>query len=181
MGFPRQEYRSGLSFPSAGDLPNLGIEPTSPASLLLAGRFFTAYPPGKPHFTLQIEVINCEREGKREWRLPRLLWNSLSAFPPWGGWELPVALLRLVQTKGLLRQFSASLLLLDSEKLWIKKCLQMRWEIYTYCFLLLLPNTFSIIIIFVSQRRKPSITKLQITEQVAKPRCDFRLTLGSAV
>lgn len=87
----------------------------------------------------------------------------------------------MVGTKELLRQFSASLLLLDSEKLWIKKCLQMRWEIYTYCFLLLLPNTFSIIIIFVSQRRKPSITKLQITEQVAKLRCDFRLTLGSAI
>ena len=31
MGFPRQEYWSGLPFPSAGDLPNPGIEPTSPA------------------------------------------------------------------------------------------------------------------------------------------------------
>ena len=38
MGFPRQEYWSGLPFPSAGDLPNPGIEPESPA---LAGRFFT--------------------------------------------------------------------------------------------------------------------------------------------
>ena len=27
MGFPRQEYRSGLPFPSPGDLPNPGIEP----------------------------------------------------------------------------------------------------------------------------------------------------------
>ena len=26
MGFPRQEYRSGLPFPSSGDLPNPGIE-----------------------------------------------------------------------------------------------------------------------------------------------------------
>lgn len=53
--------------------------------------------------------------------------------------------------KELLRQFSASLLLLlDSEKLWIKRCLHMRWEIHPYCFLLLLPNRFSIIIIFVS-------------------------------
>ena len=32
MGFPRQEYRSGLPFPSAGDLPNPGIEPGSPAA-----------------------------------------------------------------------------------------------------------------------------------------------------
>ena len=31
MGFPRQEYRSGLSFPSTEDLPCLGIEPSSPA------------------------------------------------------------------------------------------------------------------------------------------------------
>ena len=29
-GFPRQEYWSGLSFPSPGDLPHPGIEPTSP-------------------------------------------------------------------------------------------------------------------------------------------------------
>ena len=31
MGFPRQEYWSGLPFPSPGDLPNPGIEPRSPA------------------------------------------------------------------------------------------------------------------------------------------------------
>ena len=32
MGLSRQEYWSGLSFPSPGDLPNPGIEPMSPAS-----------------------------------------------------------------------------------------------------------------------------------------------------
>ena len=47
MGFPRPEYWSG-SFPSLGDLPNPGIEPMSPASPSLAGRFFTTDPPGKP-------------------------------------------------------------------------------------------------------------------------------------
>ena len=31
MGFPRQEYWSGLPFPSPGDLPNPGIEPRSRA------------------------------------------------------------------------------------------------------------------------------------------------------
>ena len=31
MGFPRQEYWGGLPFPPPGDLPNPGIEPTSPA------------------------------------------------------------------------------------------------------------------------------------------------------
>ena len=30
MGFSRQEYWSGLQFPSPGDLPNPGIEPRSP-------------------------------------------------------------------------------------------------------------------------------------------------------
>ena len=30
MGFSRQEYWSGLPFPSPGDLPNPGIEPGSP-------------------------------------------------------------------------------------------------------------------------------------------------------
>ena len=31
MGFPRQEYWSGLRIPSPGNLPNPQIEPTSPA------------------------------------------------------------------------------------------------------------------------------------------------------
>ena len=31
MGFLRQEYRSGLPFPSSGDLLDPGIEPTYPA------------------------------------------------------------------------------------------------------------------------------------------------------
>ena len=31
IGFSRQEYWNGLPFPSAGDLPDLGIEPASPA------------------------------------------------------------------------------------------------------------------------------------------------------
>ncbi|CAN0554671.1 unnamed protein product, partial [Rangifer tarandus platyrhynchus] len=31
MGFPRQEYWSGLPFPSPGDLPDLGIKLASPA------------------------------------------------------------------------------------------------------------------------------------------------------
>ena len=41
MGFSRQEYWSALSFPSSGDLPNLGTEPASLRSPALAGRFFT--------------------------------------------------------------------------------------------------------------------------------------------
>ena len=44
MGFSRQEYWSGLLFPSPEGLPDAGIEPESPA---LAGGFFTAEPAGK--------------------------------------------------------------------------------------------------------------------------------------
>ena len=45
MGFFRQEYWRGLSFPSPGDLPDPGVKP---ASLALAGGFFTVVLPGKP-------------------------------------------------------------------------------------------------------------------------------------
>jgi len=41
MGFPRQEYCSGLPLSSPGDLPDPGIKLTSLMSLALAGRFFT--------------------------------------------------------------------------------------------------------------------------------------------
>ena len=41
MGFSRQEYWSGLPFPSPGDLPHLGIEPVSLKSPALAGGLFT--------------------------------------------------------------------------------------------------------------------------------------------
>ena len=46
MGFSRQEYWSGLLFPSPEDLPYPGIEPTSSK---LAGGFFTAELSGKPY------------------------------------------------------------------------------------------------------------------------------------
>ena len=41
MGFSRQEYWSGLSFPSPRDLVTPGIEPMSLVSPALAGGFFT--------------------------------------------------------------------------------------------------------------------------------------------
>ena len=45
MGSSRQEYYSGLSFPSSGDLPNPGIEPRSPK---LQTDSLLPEPPGKP-------------------------------------------------------------------------------------------------------------------------------------
>ena len=48
VGFSRQEYWSGLLFPSPGDLAKPGIEPESPVSPALVDVFFTTEPPGKP-------------------------------------------------------------------------------------------------------------------------------------
>ena len=45
MGFSRQEYWSGLPFPSPGDLPDPGIKPMSPS---LQGGSLPAEPAGKP-------------------------------------------------------------------------------------------------------------------------------------
>ena len=44
MGFPRQEYWSGLPFPSPRDFPDPGIEPRSPA---LQADSLPSEPPGK--------------------------------------------------------------------------------------------------------------------------------------
>ena len=46
LGFPRQEYWSGLPFLSPGDVPDPGIEPTSPA---WQADSFPVEPHGKPH------------------------------------------------------------------------------------------------------------------------------------
>ena len=47
MEFPRQEYWSGLPFPSPGDLPDTETDP------VLAVRFSTAESPGKPNRVLE--------------------------------------------------------------------------------------------------------------------------------
>ena len=58
VGFPRREHRSGLPFPSPGDLPNPGIEPRSPA---LAGGFFTTGSPWEAH------ALNVRPTPRRPW------------------------------------------------------------------------------------------------------------------
>ena len=54
--FSRQEYWSGLPFPSPGDLPNPGIKPMLP---VLAGKFFTTKPPRKPIMGSESENESC--------------------------------------------------------------------------------------------------------------------------
>ena len=69
MGFPRQEYWSGLPFPSPGDLPNPRIKPTSP---VLAGKLFINEPPGKsppgpeakPKPLEVAAAVDCQTEGQ---------------------------------------------------------------------------------------------------------------------
>ena len=63
MRIPRQEFWSGLPFPSPGDLPNPGIKLASLASPALAGRFFTTEPSWKPllpHNLYQLHS-NCSK------------------------------------------------------------------------------------------------------------------------
>ena len=50
MGFSRQEYWSGLPFPSPGELSRPGIESIS----CTAGGFFTTRPPGRADCVLQV-------------------------------------------------------------------------------------------------------------------------------
>ena len=73
MGFSRQEYWSGLPFPSPGDLPNPGIEPGSPALQT------DALPSEPPHTHTHTHTAppNCKHleVGKR------LLFFKCKAFP----------------------------------------------------------------------------------------------------
>ena len=54
MRFSRQEYWSGLPFPSPGDLPNPGIKPRSPA---LQADSLPSEPPGKPTLSVRCLVM----------------------------------------------------------------------------------------------------------------------------
>ena len=58
IGFSREEYWSGLPFPSPGDLPDPGIEPRSPA---LQADALPSEPPRKPEFGK--EETKCETLG----------------------------------------------------------------------------------------------------------------------
>ena len=62
--FSRQEYWSGLLFPTPGDLSHPGIKPMCPA---LAGRFFTTVPPWK-----------LSRMEWGMWNMPDIAWPTVS-------------------------------------------------------------------------------------------------------
>ena len=56
MGLSRQEYQSGLPFPTPTDLPNLGIKPASLASPALTGGFFTTSTTWETHHTTFLSI-----------------------------------------------------------------------------------------------------------------------------
>ena len=55
MGFSRQEYWSGLPFPSPGSRPNPGIKPRSPA---FQANALPSEPSGKPFVTVVITILS---------------------------------------------------------------------------------------------------------------------------
>ena len=87
MGFPRQEYWTGLPFPPPGDLPSPGIEPESPAlqtmSLPLSNQ-------GSPHFFYFIPTTMALDQTHRIFHLD-LYSNLLTGLsdPVWGCLLLP--------------------------------------------------------------------------------------------
>ena len=60
MGFSRQESWSGLPFPSPGDLPDLGIEPGSPA---LQADSLPTKQLGKPNCTMKPLIVKTVNHG----------------------------------------------------------------------------------------------------------------------
>ena len=84
MGFPRQEYWSRLPFPSPGNLPNPGIEPTS---LALVGIFFTVAPLGSPSLKGRQLIFSWTQGQEVSWAA-RKYWNqNLESHPD----SLPVS------------------------------------------------------------------------------------------
>ena len=79
MGFPRQEYCSGLPFPSPGDLPRSGTEPLSPASPALASKFFTAAPLSDTYMGKDGPTSYGAGAGDRARRLIRLMLGGIGA------------------------------------------------------------------------------------------------------
>ena len=76
MGFSRQEYWSGLPFPSPGDLPNPGIEPRSPA---LQADSLPSEPQGKSEAReglLKMEVLSYKFEWPDQWSHSKLKVNT---------------------------------------------------------------------------------------------------------
>ena len=63
MEYSRQEFWSGLPFPSPGNIPDPGIKPLSP---VLAGGFFTTESPGKPREDFRKSLFQIKKKKKNK-------------------------------------------------------------------------------------------------------------------
>ena len=94
MGFSRQEYWSGLPFPSPGDLPNPGIKPGSPT---LEADALSSEPPGKPrqhikkqrhYFANKVHLVKAMVfpvfiYGCESWTIKKAEGRKIDAFELW--------------------------------------------------------------------------------------------------
>ena len=74
MEFSRQEYWSGLSFPSPGALSYPGIKPMSLAFPALAGGFFTTVPPGNTWVIANLCFSNLKAYRTQTWKHTETTW-----------------------------------------------------------------------------------------------------------
>ena len=85
MGFPRQEYWSGLSFPPPGDFPNPGIKPVSPVASSLHADSFLLSHWRSPFVVLTSTNIQILMGFSKWWTLCTnshyCLWRLLSLIP----------------------------------------------------------------------------------------------------
>ena len=72
MGFSRQEYWSGLSFPTAEDLSDPGVEPTHVSCVSCIGRFFitSSVQFSSVHFSHSVVANSLWPHGLQHARLP---------------------------------------------------------------------------------------------------------------
>ena len=82
MGFPRQEYWSGLPFPIPGDLPDPGIKPSSPMSPTLQEDSLPTEPLRKPRLSAArvFSDSDFDKNGKEAPEQSKVshLWNSMA-------------------------------------------------------------------------------------------------------
>ena len=98
MEFYRQEYWSGLPFPTPEDLPNPETEPVSLASLELAGSFFTTSSLGKPAKAIIVQFKKKKEKKKKQSKMTIYI-NTFCSFS--FNWFL----LRLYNTKYIRNKF----------------------------------------------------------------------------
>ena len=131
MGFSRQEYYSGLPFPSPGDLPDPGIKPRSPT---LEADTLTSEPPGKP-FVVSACLLQCHhnRMDQQCHHPPQCVPDILDLLPhaPCRYCSLPLLLLSLLFSFVMGRAGSRlenTLVLHGACIFWHHRCFALLWQ-----------------------------------------------------